>query len=77
MVKNIAHRLNNILQIADQWLLYLSLACSVAILFNLGYNTDIETVLVFEHVLRFTFFFFGVIHLIRLILIYSLVENED
>jgi len=69
MVKGIAQRLNNILQIADQWLLYLSLACSVAILFNLGYNTDIETVLIFEHVLRSTFFFFGVIHIIRLILI--------
>jgi len=69
MVKNIRNRLKKILKIADQWLLYLSLACSVAILFNLGYNKDLETVLLLNHTLHYTFFLFGIIHIVRLILI--------
>lgn len=69
MFESIKSRLKRILGIADQWLLYLSLACSIAILFNLGYNSNIEVALLIEQTLRYTFYIFGIIHFVRLILI--------
>jgi len=76
MLKSIKNKLENTLKVADQWLLYLSLACTIAILFNLGYNTNIETTLIFEHVLRYTFYLFGIIHITRLFLILSHYKTQ-
>src|SRR5690606_17353289 len=76
MFKGIKNKLEKLLNIADQWLLYLSLVCSIAILFNLGYITNLETALIFEDSLRYTFYLFGFIHIVRLILILSYYKTR-
>jgi len=66
MTVRIENGLKKLLTITDHGLLYLSLICSIIILFNLGYNSDIETSLKLEHGLRNTFILFGIIHFLRL-----------
>lgn len=76
MVKSINNNLTQILKITDQCLLYLSLGCSVAILFNLGYNTNLEAILLVDHFLRYTFFLIGILHIARLVLILFFVRKR-
>lgn len=76
MVKSINSNLTQILKITDQCLLYLSLGCSVAILFNLGYNTNLEAILLIDHFLRYTFFLIGILHIARLVLVLFFVKKR-
>lgn len=76
MVKNIKNNLTQILKTTDQCLLYLSLGCSIAILLNLGYNTDIDVILLTDHLLRYTFLLIGFLHIARLVLVLFFVRKR-
>src|SRR5690606_752981 len=72
MTARFENNLKKFLSISDQGLLYLSLICSIIILFNLGYNSDINTSIKLENGLRNAFFLFGIIHLLRFAVILSI-----
>lgn len=76
MGTSLAKKITQLLKLGDRGLLYFSIACTVTILFNLGYNKNIETVLFVDHILRYLFYLFGALHLARLILITLLYKKR-
>lgn len=75
MGKSLAKKIPQLLKVGDRGLLYLSIACTLTILFNLGYNKNIETVLFVDHILRYLFYLFGALHFARLVLITRLYKK--
>lgn len=67
MIKKQADRILAFLRRTDQFSLYLSLLCSVAIIFNLGYNTNAELIVRFDQALRTCFYVLGALHFFRAI----------
>jgi trk system potassium uptake protein TrkH len=65
MVKKQADRLFGFLRRSDQFSLYLSLLCSAAIIFNLGYNENAETNVLVEQSLLICFYILGALFFLR------------